>query len=364
MTQKTKKILVLSPHPERTAPGQRLKYEQYFDYLQEYGYETTVSPFITEKFQSIIYKKGYIVQKIFWTLIGYLKRIYDLSRIPLYDGVYVFLYVTPFGPPFFESIMRHLAKKYIYDIDDMVFLGQKSNVNPIAYWLKGKKKMGYLMKHAAHVITCTPYLNEYAKKYNKNTTDISSTIKTDIYLPVNNYKNDHTIILGWSGSHSTSQYLYLLEDTLKNLSKKHTFKLLVIGDDQFDIAGVNVESIQWSEKSEVEDLQRIDIGLYPLPDDPWVYGKSSLKALQYMALGIPTIATGIGTTHRVIEDGNSGFLVQNNKEWLEKLELLITDSELRKKIGEKARIRVKKFYSVKVNAPTYLSIFKMVYGNI
>ena len=194
------RILLLSPNPERSAPGQRLKYEQYFDYLEEHGYEITVSPFITEKFNRIVYKKGYILQKILWTLYGYLRRVFDLLRLPLYDGVYVFLYVTPFGPPFFEFLMRKLAKSYIYDIDDMVFLGAKSKINPYISWIKGKGKMSYLMKHAGHVITCTPTLDKFARNYNGNTTDISSTINTKTYSPVNPYKNDHTIVLGWSGS--------------------------------------------------------------------------------------------------------------------------------------------------------------------
>ena len=88
--------------------------------------------------------------------------------------------------------------------------------------------------------------------------------------------------------------------------KKYKFKLLVIGDPLFHIDGLDCEAIQWVENSEVRDLQRIDIGIYPLPNEEWVLGKSGLKALQYMALGIPTIASAIGANYRVIEDGISG----------------------------------------------------------
>ena len=357
----SKRILVLSPHPEGVAPGQRLKYEQYFDYFREDGYEITVSPFRVMPFEKIVYKKGYLLQKIFFTLVGYVKRIYDLMRLPFYDGAYVFLYVTPFGTPFFEFLMRIIAKTYIYDIDDMVFLQHKSKANPYVSFFKGKKKMSYLMKHAKHVITCTPTLDEYARKFNNNTTDISSTINTDTYKPVNSYKNDHKIVLGWSGSISTSKYLYLLKDVLIKLHTKHDFILRVIGDPKFCIDGLEIESLPWVEKSEVKDLQKIDIGLYPLPDDPWVHGKSSLKAIQYMGLGIPPIATRIGTTPRVIEDGVSGFLVTEEKEWVEKIELLINNCNLRKSMGEKARSRVEELFSIKANSSTYLSIFKSAY---
>ena len=168
--------------------------------------------------------------------------------------------------------------------------------------------------------------------------------------------------LGWSGSHSTSQYLYLLESVLQNISSSRSVKILVIGDASFNIDGVELEAISWSENTEVDDLTRIDIGLYPLPDEPWVYGKSGLKALQYMALGIPTVASAVGMNFKVIEDGVSGFLVKNDREWITTITRLIDDPALRARVGEASRLRILNKYSVKANQPTYLSIFKEVYG--
>ena len=205
-------------------------------------------------------------------------------------------------------------------------------------------------------------LDEYARKYNQNTTNISSTINTDTYLPTNRYSNSNQLVLGWSGSHSTSQYLYLLERVLKKISNTHSVKILVIGDASFNIDGIELEAIPWRESTEVDDLRRIDIGLYPLPDEPWVYGKSGLKALQYMALGIPTVASAVGMNFKVIEDGTSGFLVKNDREWITAVTQLIDDPVLRARVGEASRSRVLSTYSVKVNQPTYLSIFNEVYG--
>jgi len=124
------------------------------------------------------------------------------------------------------------------------------------------------------------------------------------------------------------------------------------------IAGLEIESIPWSEKDEVEQLQRIDIGLYPLPDETWVNGKSGLKALQYMALGIPTVATAIGANFRIIENGESGFLVKTEEEWIQRLGDLIENPELRKRTGIAARKKVEETFSVKANQAIYLSILK------
>jgi glycosyltransferase involved in cell wall biosynthesis len=228
--------------------------------------------------------------------------------------------------------------------------------------LKGKGKPVYLMKVADHVITCTPYLDKFVRQFNDHTTDISSTINSETYIPVNPYSNEKKLTLGWSGSHSTSKYLYLLKDVLLELYKQRKFRLLVMGDSQFNIEGLEVEATEWSEEKEIPTLQRIDIGLYPLPDEEWVMGKSGLKALQYMTLGIPTIATAIGANFRVIESGVSGYLVSSPAEWKEKLTLLMDNPELRKRIGQKARQRVEQYYSVRANQPVYLSVLNSVSG--
>jgi glycosyltransferase involved in cell wall biosynthesis len=363
LVKKRKRILVICPHPQGYVPGQRLKYEQYFESWRQNGYEVTVSPFMSEKMQQIVYKKGHFAAKILGTADGYCRRFMDLFRIRQYDAAYIFLSVTPFGPPFAEWLFTSLAKKVIYDIDDLVFLKNVQHENRLLGALKGKKKPFFMMRKADHVISCTPYLDSIARQYNQHTTDISSTINTDTYIPVNTYSNDHVPVLGWSGSHSTIRYLYLLKDVLLELRKKINFRLLVIGSQDFDIPGIETEVHAWSAGTEIPLLQQIDIGLYPLPaDDPWILGKSGLKALQYMGLGIPTVATRAGCNDRVIENNVSGFLVSTEKEWVEKLSELIADPELRKVIGTNARKRVEQYYSIKANAPTYLSIIRSVAG--
>lgn len=355
-----KRLLVVCPYPENVAPGQRLKYEQYFDHFRESGIEVVVSPFVSARLWTVLYKRGYYVQKIFWTLVGYVRRVRDLARLPFYDGTYVFLWVTPFGPPLFEFLYAKLARNLVYDIDDMVFLGHSSRANRFIGPLKGKAKMLYMMREADHVIVCTPRLAEVAQARNPRVTDISSTVNTTVYRPTNRYVNESTLTLGWSGSHSTTKYLKLLDRVLAELRAELDFNILVIGDAHFRFDSVPCESIAWRAETEVADLQRIDVGLYPLPDEEWVYGKSGLKAIQYMALGIPTVATAIGANFRVIEDGVSGFLVRTEEEWKARLRELISNPELRRTIGLNARRRVEELFSVEANKHTYLEILTSV----
>ena len=364
MTAKKKKILIICPHPVGYVPGQRLKYEQYFNHWQNNGYEVTIKPFFSESTQQVLYKQGHFFSKITGTLGGYFKRLALLFSIGRHDLVYVFLWVTPFGPPFFEWLTRKTAKKIIYDIDDLVFLKHRIAEPWYAYLLKGREKPIYLMKTANHIITCTPYLDEFARQHNQHTTDISSTINTDQYLPVNTYTNDKIIVLGWSGSHSTLRMLKLILPALIELKKSLDYKLVVMGGTDIEIPGIVIEKLEWTEEKEISTLQKIDIGLYPLPmDEEWVKGKSGLKALQYMALGIPTIASNCGCNDRVIENGVSGFLVSTQEEWVEKIILLAKDAALRKSMGLAARETVEKSYSVKANEAVYLKILDNLVTN-
>lgn len=320
-----------------------------------------MSPFMTQRFWDIVYKPGRLPEKVFWTLFGYLRRVIDLFRLPFYDGGYVFLWVTPFGFPLFERLYVTLFKRFVYDIDDMVFLGHVSDANRFIMNLKGRSKMLYLMKKAQHCVVCTPRLDEFVQQFNKNTTDISSTINTETYIPVNPYTNERKLTLGWSGSHSTAKYLHLLDDVLRELTQEIDFRLKVIGDGNFDIEGVEVEASFWEESTEVANLQQIDIGLYPLPDEPWVYGKSGLKALQYMSLGIPTIATDLGANKRIIRNGENGFLVADPQEWKAVILKLAADADLRQRVGQAATKTVEDNFSVHANEPVYLDVLDGVF---
>lgn len=357
----SKKILFLSPYPTGKAPSQRLKYEQYFTFLKERGFELHVSSFVSEPFWDILYQKDNYVKKMYYTFLGYTKRIFLLFKIARFDYVYIHLWATPFGFPCYERLVRVFAKKVIYDIDDMIFLGHSSDANKFFSGLKGRNKMIYLMKSADHVITCTPMLDDYVRKYNHSTTDISSTVDTlNRYIPVNTYQNNHIPVIGWSGSHSTSRYLHLLKGVLQSLARKHNFILRVMGDEHFFIEGVVVEAVPWKEVYEMQTLQSFDIGLYPLPDEEWVYGKSGLKAIQYMALGIPTIATAIGANFRIIENGVSGILIppNDNAAWESSIEKLILDAKYREKLGLCGRKVIEQNFSVEANKHKYLAVFQ------
>lgn len=356
------RVLFIVPYPKDSAPSQRLKFEQYYSVFNANGISVTYRSFFSQSMWRILYKRGYFISKIFYTLLGYLTRLIDLFNLHKYDIIYVHLWVTPLGMPLFEWLYRKKSKTLVYDIDDLIYLSTpRDGANSFFKYLKGRAKPIYLMKVSDHVITCTPYLDSFVKQYNLHTTDISSTINTELYTPKLDYsvKDGRPFIIGWSGSHSTSKYLYLLAPVFTRLiASGIDFKLVVMGDSEFKIDGISIQAIPWAAEYEIDVVRSFDIGLYPLPDENWVYGKSGLKALQYMGLGVPTIATAIATNFRIIDTGHDGYLANSIDEWYDIIIKLINCKELRESIGKNARKRVVDEFSILSNSRRYLNVLQ------
>lgn len=359
-------ILVLCPYPEGVAAGQRLKYEQYFADWAASGYEVTVSPFMDMRMWRIVHQPGHMFGKVAGTLKGMWRRFLDLFRIAAFDGVYVHMWVTPLGTTLFERLTRFLARRMIYDIEDNVALQPGSDGgSPLKRLLKGTAKPAYLVHTADHVISSSPALNDWCRQHNRQgrATYISSSIDTDRFVPVNPYSNDAVTTIGWTGTFSSRPYLDLLRGVFQELALRRRFKLRVIGNFDYELPGVDLEVLRWSAEEEVRQMQGIDIGVYPLPNDDWVSGKSGLKAIQYMSFGLPAVATAVGTTPMIIQHMHNGVLVTTPAEWLEALEQLLDDPALRRRLGTAAREAAVANHSLHAIKTQYSTILNEVVRN-
>lgn len=343
MTQaKPRRMLVLCPFPQGVAAGQRLKYEQYFDDWRRHGWQIDVSSFMDTRLWEVAYEPGHFGRKIIGVLRGHLRRLRDVTRVHRYDLVYVFMWVTPIGTSLMERAVRRLARRLIYDVEDNVVLGQGLpkgyNPNAIIARLKGPGKSRYLIRTADHVIASSPFLRDMCvEQYGaRASTYISSSVDTARFVPCVQ-PPERKVTVGWTGTYSSRVYLDALRPVFQKLAKRTDFRLRVIGNFDYELPGVDLEVIRWSKEREVQDLQGIDIGVYPLPQDDWVLGKSGLKAIQYMAFGLPTVASNVGMTPLIIRHEENGLLVRRDEEWVDSLERLIADSALRRRLGQAAR---------------------------
>jgi len=356
------KLLAIVPSMYDTSPGQRFRLEQWEPLLKESGVEITYSPFETPELKNIIYKEGHSLEKIKAVWRSMKSRQREMQNLGQFDLVYVFREAALLGPAWFERKIAASGVPMIFDFDDAIFLTYKSPSNGYLSYLKFPAKAGTTIKHSAHVMAGNPYLENYARKFNNNVTIIPTTIDTIKYSLEEDTVTPETLTIGWSGSHSTVQHLDTVREHLQELAKSAQFRLRVIGTSEYKLDGVDVEAMNWRSESEIEDLRKIDIGIMPLPDDNWSEGKCGLKALQYMALGIPTICSPVGVNSTIIQDGVNGYLADGRSEWIEKLKMLISSSELRKSIGKAGRKTVEEKYSAISQVPRVLEVFQSAVG--
>ena len=187
---------------------------------------------------------------------------------------------------------------------------------------------------------------------------VLQSVDTDRFQPATPYSNDRPVVIGWTGTFSSRVYLDLLRGVFQRLAAKLSFRLRVIGNFDYELPGVDLEVIRWSAEEEVAQLQALDIGVYPLPIDDWVLGKSGLKAIQYMAFALPCAATEVGTTPMIIRHGENGLLVKTEADWEEALEQLIRDPALRQRLGKAARTDAIAKYSTAAIAGLYRGIIE------
>jgi glycosyltransferase involved in cell wall biosynthesis len=362
------RMLILCPFPYDSAAGQRLKFEQYYDDWRRLGWDIVVAPYMDRALWRVLFEPGHVATKILGAAKGTLRRLRDMLRVPRYDLVYCHMYVTPVGTTLFERLTRALAPRLIVDVEDNVLIGQSIDRQHDPNWLlklvKGRGKARYLIAAADHVVTSSPALNESCLSINhkRACTYISSSVDTDRFVPANDYSNDDPVVIGWTGTFSSRPFLDLLRPVFQELAKVRSYKLRVIGNFDYALSGVDLETIRWSAEQEVADMQGIDIGVYPLTIDDWVTGKSGLKAIQYMAFGLPCVATEVGTTPLIIRNGENGMLVKTEQEWIAALTRLIDDPELRRRLGERARRDAVDHYSTKAIAARYRGVIEQVMG--
>lgn len=356
------KILFLIPYPLAESPSQRFRFEQYSTILIKQGHNLHFQSFFNSHNWLLFFKKGKILNKFIALAKGFIKRGIVLFKVHRYDIIFIHREAAPLGPPLIEwALAKILRKKIIFDFDDAIWLTDRPKESWILRTLKWRSKVALICRWSYKVSCGNDYLCAYALQFNQHVIRNPTTIDTSRVHNPDFFRRpvSEKITIGWTGSHSTLKYLKEFEPVLKKLEKTHDhINFLVIADKRPLFSSDILTFIPWSKRSEIEDLMRIDIGIMPLPDDEWANGKCGFKALQYMALEIPTVASPVGVNTTIIEDGVEGFLCSTPDSWFDRLNDLIANERLRKEIGKEGRKKVIRSYSVISNVSTFLSLFE------
>jgi glycosyltransferase involved in cell wall biosynthesis len=273
-----------------------------------------------------------------------------------WDLLWIEKELFPWLPAWAESFLSRRGIPYVIDYDDAVYHRYDLHRNPLIRALFGKN-IDTVMQYATTVVVGNDYLAEHARK---------ARAQKIVYLPsvvdINRYpigkKVSKQFRIGWIGSPITAPYLGLIKDALIEVCKKTEACMVLIGAGERDpLPGLEKEILPWSEDSEVANLQSCDVGIMPLADEPFTRGKCGYKLIQYMASGLPVVASPVGVNTCIIEQGKTGFLASCKEEWTQALFTLYHDIEMRRNMGTAGRQKIEKEYSLQITAPRLLDIF-------
>lgn len=332
---------------------------QFLPHLEKMGVSVRVqSIFDREDYETLNAPEG-TIRKAGLLARGLVKRTAQAFRLGDYDLVHLYRQPIFPVPGALEKMMASRRIPYVFDFDDAIFLEAPNPLSPFSSVIRSPKRVPKAIAAAALVTAGNYYLAEYARDYSDCVEILPTCVELDRFT-VRKPLARSSIVVGWMGSRSTVPYLSVLDEPLRNLAARMPETTLrVVGGDH-RIEGVRVESSPWSLAGEVNDLHGFDIGVMPLPDDPWTRGKSGLKILQYMACGVPVVASPVGVNKEIIEDGHNGFLASNESEWYEKLFLLMSDRELWLRFAVEGRRTVEQGYALSVWAEKLKGMFDRV----
>jgi len=335
------KVLALTRYG-RLGASSRLRFLQFVEPLARAGITVTPAPLFEDEYVASLYgRRG----RIGIVLSSFIRRLIALLRTMEFDVIWVEKEVLPWMPSFIELSLLPKRLPLIVDYDDAVFHRYDLHRSALVRELLGRK-IDAVMARAQLVIAGNEYLAARAVAAGAPHVEIVPTVVDLDRYPAPPPRTNVRPIIGWIGSPSTAHYLDILKPTLASLAGHFQFDAVAIGAREDQVVGSAFVAQPWAESTEAADVGRFDIGVMPLTDTPWERGKCGYKLVQYMALGLPTVASAIGANRQIVSDGRSGFLVDDVAAWKEAIGRLLGDQQLRVEFGKAGRKIVEERYEL------------------
>ena len=279
-----------------------------------------------------------------WLAAALVERLTFLYRSRGYDAVILQREMISTLP----TLERMLPKPRVLDVDDAIYLHRNG------------RAAEYIARSCSLVVCGNHYLAEKFSQWNSNVVVIPTGVDTDLLHPIVNRDVKELKIIGWIGTSGNYRYLELVEPALRKVLACFPNTRLQIISNQFptflEHLGEQLDFRLWKPGIENDLLPRFTIGIMPLTDSEWARGKCAFKMLQYMAAGIPVVATPVGMNAEIFASGSIGLAAQNNKQWVESLSTLLQSSETAESMGANGRQLVEKEYSLKQVAMTWSNV--------
>lgn len=352
------KILFLTRYGQQGASS-RLRYFHFLPALIAANIVCIVSPLFDDAMLLKKYQYGHYslldLVRIYW------QRIYTLIGAQNFDMVWIEKEALPWLPACLEKwFLRNVP--YALDFDDAIFHNYDLHKSAFIRYIFGRR-IDSLMKDAQLVVTGNQYLADKAIAAGSKQVEIIPTVIDLLrYKPKLSYLITTVPIIVWIGSPSSVQYLLELSEAFSALAKRQLFTLRVIGGGVVTIPGVVIESLPWTLDTEATLIAECDIGIMPLRNTPWEQGKCAYKLIQYMACGLPTVASPIGANLEVVIEDGTGYFAYTDTKWIENLELLLCDAALRQRLGQAGRARVEEHYCLQRIGPILVNLLTTKYN--
>lgn len=332
-----------------------MRFLQFLPWLESAGIKCAVSPLFDDSALLSKYHRGGYGLLIL--LMAYWRRIRALVKHQQFDLVWIEKEALPWWPVWFENwLLRSVP--YVLDFDDAIF--HNYDLHRFA-WVRRiyGRRIDCLMAGARLVMVGNHYLAARAKAAGAPWVEVIPTVIDLFRYPAKQeyaVKNKPCIV--WIGSPSTSQYLRELALPLANLAQRIPITLRVIGGGDLVMPGVDIEVVPWTAGMEATNIAECDVGIMPLQNTPWEQGKCAYKLIQYMACGLPTVASPIGANMEVVRQGDTGLFADSSQAWVDALATLLTDEALRQRLGRAGRMRVVSKYTLQQIAPRLMRLLK------
>lgn len=351
------KILALPRFPPSAATT-RVRFLQYLPALEAAGTVVDVRPLFGQDYLDRLYGLG--SRRYRHVLRDYGQRIVACARASRYDALWLAYEVLPMVPALIERLLESRSVPVVVDYDDASFHTYDQHPNAAVRALLGHK-VDAVMRHARVVVAGNRYIAERARAAGAaDVAHIPTVVDLAHYRP-KPAPAGPTFTVGWMGSPATAKHLLPTWDLLMRFSAETRSRVLLVGlsDAPGPIRpGAHVETRLWRQEREIDDLHEFDIGIMPVPDLPFERGKCGYKLIQYLACGIPAIATPVGVNEEILAPGGGGLLAATHDQWEQSLTILRADATLRHELGARGRERVEREYALSRYVPELQAVLR------
>jgi glycosyltransferase involved in cell wall biosynthesis len=332
-------------------PGARVRALQYVPYLRNFGLACRTLSFWSNR---SLRQRRYKPRRAMAELLYPAKILLAVALAARYDTV---LLQVALLPQWVQRRLFRYGRNVVFEFDDPIYFASSASSVPVPWRYE---RLVHMIRGARAVIVSNAMMLALARQHNASVHLFVGPVDTDRYRP--HRKGDRTgpVAVGWVGTSSTTRYLAEVRGALRRArTAVPDLRVELIGGGRvpLDVPYVNRP---WSIASEASDLTRFDIGIMPLPDSEWTRGKGGYKLLQYMALGIPSVASPIGINADLIEDDVNGFHAWREDDWVGRLVHLAEDPSLRRRLGTTGRELAETRYSLRVAAPRMAQLLTQV----